>query len=111
MELEKRGICCKYFFVADSAYGDNIAVCTPFTQSAKLTQQQQDFNFFLSQVRIEVECAFGILVQRFGIFWRGLRASLGSATRIIGACMKLHNYCIDHGDDSPYPDLEVPEYE
>eukprot|EP00961_Rhodomonas_salina_P108291 1458044-Rhodomonas_salina.1 len=107
MELEKRGIIGKYFFVADAAYRDNIAVCTPFTQSAKLSQQQQDFNFFLSQVRIEVECAFGI----FGIFWRGLRASLGNATRIIEACMKLHNYCIDHGDDCPDPDVEVPEYE
>eukprot|EP00961_Rhodomonas_salina_P069612 934502-Rhodomonas_salina.2 len=51
------------------------------------------------------------MVQRFGIFWRGLQASLGNATSIIGACMKLHNFCIDHGDDSPDPDLEVPEFE
>eukprot|EP00961_Rhodomonas_salina_P203376 2744142-Rhodomonas_salina.1 len=110
-ELETAGIVGKFFFVADAAYCNNVAVCTPFTRTERLSEDQKNFNFYLSQVRIEVECAFGILVQRFGIFWRGLRAGLANASRIVSACVRLHNFCIDEGDTTSDPDIEVPEYE
>ena len=41
------------------------------------------------------QCAFGALVARWGILWRHLGHKIGTATAIIAACVKLHNFCID----------------
>ena len=42
-----------------------------------------------------IECAFGILVRRWGVFWRPLEVRFGRRAPLIGAAMRLHNYCID----------------
>jgi Plant transposon protein len=47
--------------------------------------------------RIYIECAFGELVMRWGIFWRTLMFELPKkTTKIIQVCMLLHNFIIDH---------------
>jgi len=94
-ELEEKGLPYPFFLVADAAYSGFSGICTPYAHVKKLTDEESAFNFYLSQLRIEVECAFGALIQRWGILWRGLRVSLRSATEVIEACMRLHNYCID----------------
>jgi hypothetical protein len=48
-------------------------------------------------MRIHVEQSFGILVARFGILWKPVRYQLPVAPRILFACMRIHNFCIDNG--------------
>lgn len=48
------------------------------------------FNFWHSQCRIKIECAFGLFIMRWKIFWQPLLYDLCS-TAIIHACMRLHN--------------------
>ena len=43
-----------------------------------------------------LECAFGMLVRRWGILWRSLEMQWEKRTHVVSACMRLHNWCIDH---------------
>ena len=54
------------------------------------------YDFEQSRERMPIECAFGILVRRFGVLWRPLAMRFDRRAAVIGACMNLHNFCIDH---------------
>jgi hypothetical protein len=56
--------------------------------------QEDDFNFFHSQLRITIERAFGMLVKRFAILRRAMAQSIPMKKKIaiVFACCKLHNY-------------------
>ena len=53
-----------------------------------------EFNFEQSSNRMPIECAFGILVMRWGIQWRPLCMRYNRRTSVIECFMKLHNFCI-----------------
>ena len=88
------------FFVGDAAYTLEEHLHVPFTGADKLDANKDVFNFYLSQMRIRIEMAFGRLVQKFGILERNLVGQLESSSKIITACSRLHNYVIE--EDKPY---------
>lgn len=45
--------------------------------------------------RFRVCAAFGMLIRRFGVFWRPLEVKFKRRAPLIAAIMRLHNYCID----------------
>lgn len=51
----------------------------------------------LCQLRINVECSFGMLVNRWGLLRRALPSSVGleRITALVMCMCKLHNFCID----------------
>ena len=51
-------------------------------------------------MRIEVECAFGGLVARWGWLWRKSRFKLGLVNLMFGVSCKLHNICVDQWLDN-----------
>ena len=59
--------------------------------------EDDDFDYYQSSARMPIECAFGILVRRWGILWRPLEMRFDRRAAVAGACMRLHNLCIDHG--------------
>lgn len=93
-----------FMLVGDAAYESERWMLTPWPGVA-LPPDKDAFNYYQSSARIEIECAFGLLCRRWGILWRPLPSErLARTTRIITACAKLHNWCIDHGD-STGPDM------
>ena len=80
-----------FFINADAAFSASNSIITPSGESAL-----DDFDFHQSGNRVAIECAFGILVRRFPILWRPLQVKFSRCAAIIGACMHLHNFCIDH---------------
>ena len=76
-----------YYIIGDSAYVCGRSIVTP--------GDCDDFNYEHSRVRMAVECAFGEIVRRWGILWRPLEMKFNKRARFIGACIKLHNYCVD----------------
>lgn len=76
-----------FLILGDSAFTCSLSLITPGKDDA--------FNFELSSLRINVECAFGELIRRWGILWRPLEMSFQKRTAVIGCCIRLHNYCID----------------
>ena len=64
------------FLVGDAAYKLTEHLLTPFTGSQRLDQGKDAFNFYLSQVRIRIEMAFGQLTNKFRILKKVMSGSL-----------------------------------
>jgi hypothetical protein len=85
------------YFIADSAYSIKSFLLTPYDNAAHGTAED-NYNFFHSSSRISVECCFGEVDLRFGIFWRPLKFSLKTNSQIIDACLRLHNFIIENSN-------------
>ena len=95
-----------YCLFGDNAYIQKHYMCTPWRNVGP--GYRDAFNFFHSQVRINIECAFGMLVHRWGILRKPIpmNISVKKTTRLVLALCKLHNYCIAMSDlkiEQPQP--------
>jgi len=86
-----------YFILGDSAYAIESFLLPPY-DGANSRSSEDDFNFYHSSARITVECAFGEIDLRWGIFWKRLTGSLEHGSLIIEGAMRLHNYLVDYRD-------------
>ena len=84
-----------YFLIGDAAYSVGESILTPFTGGHRNDPVKDAFNFFLSQLRIRIEMAYGLLTNKWRILHSPLQTNLGRASDILMACARLHNYCID----------------
>ena len=96
------------YFVGDAAYDLHENLLVPFTGSQRENQNKDAYNFYLSQMRIRIEMAFGRLTNK----WRRLRNKLDGKQENISvmllACATLHNYIIDF-DLTDLDDEEINE--
>ena len=83
-----------YIFVADEAFPLRKNLMRPFPGRG-LTHKKTVFNYRLSRARHAVECAFGILAQRFRIYHRKIRLLPDSVLSVIKATVVLHNMLQD----------------
>jgi hypothetical protein len=95
-------------------FGDNAYLNSPFlaTPYPNVSSGYKDaYNFFHSQLRIRVECAFGMFVQRWGILRSAIPkgVTLRKTTALVLALAKLHNFCIDNTDTNILPSLPADE--
>jgi len=97
--LEQGRLEKEFWICGDDAYHCTESLITPYPNS-QANDEQKHFNYFLSVLRVHIEQAFGMLVARWRIIRDGLEFDLGTNSRIICLCMKLHNYCIDNGEKS-----------
>lgn len=77
----------------------------PFAGSVGPGSKEDAFNYWFSNCRTKVECGFGELVQRFGVFWRKICLPLEAVPLLVFVCIKLHNACLD---DRIRPETAVP---
>ena len=74
-------------------------VCSAFSLSNSMITpsggELDDFDFHQSSNRMAIECAFGILVKRWGVLWRPSCVRFDRRAALISACVRLHNFCID----------------
>lgn len=85
-------------------FGDNAYINTPFmaTPYPAVSGGTQDYyNFYHSQLRIRIECTFGMLTHRWSILRSAIpmKVTVRKTVALVLALAKLHNYCIDVGDD------------
>lgn len=80
-----------YFFVADAAFALHKHLMRPYA-GTHLTVEKRVFNYRLCRARRYIECAFGILSNKWRIFHRPLNVQPDFATDIVKACIVLHNY-------------------
>ena len=83
-----------FYLIGDSAYALRPWILTPY-DGAKQESAEDTFNFLHSSCRIQVECTFGEIDARWGIFWRPLQFKLVQHKNIIDAAMRLHNFIVD----------------
>eukprot|EP00961_Rhodomonas_salina_P123016 1656973-Rhodomonas_salina.1 len=65
-----KGLPHPFYTVADSAYTGFTGIVCPYAGNS-LMQYEDSLNFHISQVCIEIKCAFRVLYQRWGILWQG----------------------------------------
>jgi hypothetical protein len=84
-----------YHWNGDGAYTSTETMVVPFPgiNLAVTDLAKESFNFFQSQIRILIECTFGIFIARWGIFWKPLKFRLPLICKIIHCCVRLHNFC------------------
>ena len=89
----------KLCLFGDNAYVQSSYMCTPW--KAVTSGPKDAFNFYHSQVRINIECAFGILVHRWGMLRKAIPVgiSVSRTTRLVLALCKLHNFCIANREE------------
>jgi DDE superfamily endonuclease len=73
---------------------------TPFTNAFQ-SSPEDSFNFYLSQLRITIERAFGIMVTLFGILQSAIKNRVPFTVKIVQACMRVHNFRIAAGCQPP----------
>ena len=86
---------CGLYFMGDSAYALRPYLMTPY-DNAMPNSKEDTYNYFLSRNRIYIECVFGEVARRWGIFWKPLQGSLGRHVNTIDAGLKLHNYIVNY---------------
>lgn len=86
-----------YFLVGDAAYPNCTYMLSPYTAAQMKDDngdERDNFNYFQSKMRIGVECLFGAVIRRWGIFWSPLQfRSISMTTMTIRVAFKLHNFC------------------
>lgn len=65
---------------------------------ATLTEEQVHYNKALSQARVVVEQAYGILKGRWRNLLKPMEKHISTASITIMACCVLHNVCLNVGD-------------
>jgi len=80
-----------YFFVGDERFVLNRNILRPFGGS-NLSVKKRAYNYCLCRARRYVECAFGILSNKWRIFQQPLNVSSDFAVDIVKACVVLHNF-------------------
>ena len=95
-----------YCLYGDNAYVNESYMSVPYPNTS--SGPRDAYNYYQSQVQINIECAFGVLTNR----WRLLKSLLSARIPInrINALMsclcKIHNFCIDHGNAKPLQHYE-----
>ena len=84
-----------YICIADCVYQPTEKLVPIFGGDLALKKENDNFNYFASQLRIRIEMAFGILTRKWGILQHPLTNSLGSIKHMICCIARLHNFCID----------------
>ena len=87
------------YILGDSAYTLESFLLCPYLQP-KPKSSEDAFNFYHSSARITVECAFGEIDLRWGIFWKRLMCSLEHSALIIEVAMCLHNFLVDYRESN-----------
>jgi hypothetical protein len=82
----------------DNAYLNTQYMATPYSAVSGGTKDA--YNFYHSQLRIRIECTFGMLTHRWGILRSAIpmNVTLRKTVALVLALAKLHNFCIDFDD-------------
>jgi hypothetical protein len=89
----------EYFLLGDNAYGLSEKILIPFSGSQKNVVENDAYNYYLSQLRIRIEQAFGLLTTKWRIFRAPIAATLATTSDIINVASRLHNFVIDEDGD------------
>lgn len=88
--IEHGDLPAPFFINADAAFSVRNSLITPAGDAAST-----DFDYHQSSNRVVIERAFGVLVRRWAVLWKPLQVRFDRRAPLVGACIRLHNFCID----------------
>jgi hypothetical protein len=110
----------KYYLV-DSGYPNQLGYLAPYKGTKYHLQEfrlgtmargmKETFNYAHSSLRNVVERSFGVFKQKWRMMYGIPSFPLPKQTKIIVACMALHNFIREHHyDDEDFHQAELDEY-
>eukprot|EP00918_Siedleckia_nematoides_P106642 GHVU01232681.1.p1 GENE.GHVU01232681.1~~GHVU01232681.1.p1 ORF type:complete len:433 (+),score=40.91 GHVU01232681.1:219-1517(+) len=96
------------FVVADNGYMCTEKVITPFCGTAANDPVKDALNYFISQVRIRIEMAFGFLTAKWGRLGSRVNIRLKNIGIFVMAASRLHNFTITRRGRRPRKSEIVP---
>lgn len=85
-----------FTIVGDNAYVKKKYMAVPLKGTR--CGHEDAYNFYLLQLRITIERAFGVLVHRWVILRAPLVVPLPKVTALVESLIRLHNFCIGEND-------------
>jgi len=76
-----------FYVVGDAAYSLSATLLIPYSGADKRNRQNDVFNFHLSQLRIKIEQAFGLLVNKWRVFKKPIEINLKRVPALVECCM------------------------
>ena len=98
---EGTGLPDSYCLYGDNAYVNETYMAVPFPNTS--SGPKDAYNYYQSQVRINIECAFGVLTNRWHLLKSPLSANIpiNRMNALVSCLCKIHNFCIDNGNATP----------
>ncbi len=87
------------YLVGDAAYSVSEKMILPFTGSQQNNHCNDAHNFYLSQLRIRIEMAFGLMTNKWIILCAPLQTGLTKSSEVLECCCRLHNFCINNNGE------------
>ena len=81
--------------MADAAYEVSERMCALFYGDQAKKKENDNFNFYGSQLRIRIEMAFGLLNMKWGVLQKPMRMKPNKLKLHLVAIARLHNYVIN----------------
>ncbi|KAJ8720826.1 hypothetical protein PYW08_006291 [Mythimna loreyi] len=88
---DENGRVIPFYVVGDEAFGLSSKILRP-NAKRNLNYTKRIFNYRHTRARRIVECTFGILANKWRIFYRPIDVNIDFCVQIIKACCILHNY-------------------
>lgn len=83
-----------FFFIGDNIFALHKHFLKPYNHRNNLTYREKVYNYRFKRARLSIECAFGILTNKWMILQRSHAFSLETFETIIIALLCLHNLSI-----------------
>ena len=93
------------FLVGDAAYPISDWLIKPYTYDTSMNQDKSFFNLSLSQARVSIDRAFGVLKGRWRLLLGKVCLEPSYVADIVVACCVLHNICQEKNEQL----VEIPD--
>jgi DDE superfamily endonuclease len=84
-----------YVCIADAAYEPTESMIPLYYGEHRRDPLYDNFNFYASQCRIQIEMSFGMMTQKWRILLRPIMQKFKNVQYIALAIARLHNFCIN----------------
>ena len=74
----------------DNAYLNSSFMATPYVNTS--SGDRDAYNFYFSQLRIRIECAFGMFVHRWALLRSPMPATQPISRKMLAWCYRWHAY-------------------
>eukprot|EP00918_Siedleckia_nematoides_P055377 GHVU01120812.1.p1 GENE.GHVU01120812.1~~GHVU01120812.1.p1 ORF type:complete len:412 (-),score=28.66 GHVU01120812.1:401-1636(-) len=96
VQAELENVTGLYYVIGDAGYTQSRWAMTPFKKPQLRNRKDRDnYNYYLSQLRITIERCFGILAHKWRLLRTGIEVGMASVPKVVEACIRLHNFCIE----------------
>lgn len=101
---------CSHVLIGDEAFALKPYLMRPFPyRQSRLNPRKENYNIRLCKARRVVENAFGILVQKWRIFFRPIATEVETTILIVKTACVLHNFLRAKQCDNQYCELQPPD--